>query len=60
MISEYTTDSVEALEAINSAGVTNVWIHGSKTFVTTEEVVKTSRKSKSVAETPVEEEKVSE
>lgn len=36
MIQEFVTDSAQAIEAARGPFVTNVWIHGSVTFVTTE------------------------
>ena len=38
MIYTFVTDSEEAIGAISSLGVSEVWINGSETFVTIEEV----------------------
>ena len=38
MIYTFVTDSEEAIAAISSIGVSEVWINGSETFVTIEEV----------------------
>lgn len=45
MIKTFVTDSKEALAAMESKNVTNVWINGSVTYVTTKDSV--------IAEEPV-------